>query len=185
MQTALPDIRDVMRKFLPTLSRCPLASKVFPDGSIFPAYRKLPSLSTHLLKNPFSPPIPTKPHGFFPSDGCSCKVFTPPHVFQEGVSLLTSTSPAKMFGLSMHSDASSAVCSTLARLTNQSQDGAIIRATSGVAGKPATWPPTALGSTVTPWWVRGCSKTLMWLRSTWSSPSWTEPVTRHLPHCQG
>ena len=74
MHPALPDIRDVMRKFLPTLSRCPLASKVFPDGSIFPAYRKLPSLSTHLLKNPFSPPIPTKPHGFFPSDGCSCKV---------------------------------------------------------------------------------------------------------------
>jgi hypothetical protein len=63
-----------MRKFLPTLSRCPLASKVFQDGSIFPAYRKLPSLSTHLLKNPFSLPIPTKPHGFFPSDGCSCKV---------------------------------------------------------------------------------------------------------------
>ena len=89
MHPALPDIRDVMRKFLPTLSRCPLASKVFPGGSIFLAYRKLPPLSTNLLMTPFSPSIPMGA----PVKSAKMLTFalvTPPHVFQAGVSLLTS-----------------------------------------------------------------------------------------------
>ena len=74
MHPALPDIRAVMKKYSHVISSCPLSSKISPDGSIFPAYRKLPSLSTILLQNPFSSPSSSKPFGFFPTPNCSCKL---------------------------------------------------------------------------------------------------------------
>ena len=74
MHPALPDLRAVIKKYSHVISSCPLSTKVFPDGSIFPAFRKLPPLSTILLKDPFAFPSVSKPFGFYPSDNCSCKL---------------------------------------------------------------------------------------------------------------
>jgi hypothetical protein len=74
MHPALPDLRAVIKKYSHVISSCPLSTKVFPDGSIFPAFRKLPPLSTILLKDPFAFPSVSKPFGFYPSDNCSCKM---------------------------------------------------------------------------------------------------------------
>ena len=67
--------------FEPLLKSCPISSQIFPDGSFFPAFRKLPSLSTILLKDPFlvSPPSQSQSSGFFPSPNCSCKVCREAH----------------------------------------------------------------------------------------------------------
>lgn len=74
MHPALPDLRNIINKFHSVLNTCPISSQVFPVGSIFPAFRKLPSLSTILLKNPFSPKPTPQANGFFPSPNCKCKV---------------------------------------------------------------------------------------------------------------
>ena len=74
MHPALPDLRAIIIKYQAILKTCPLASIIFPVGTFFPAYRKLKSLSTILLKNPFSQSVFTQQNGFFPSPGCRCKV---------------------------------------------------------------------------------------------------------------
>ena len=90
LHPALPDIRDVMRKFLPTLSRCPLASKVFPDGSIFPAYRKLPFLSLLQFQQNLMASFQVMGAPVKSAKRLTFALSTPPEVFQAGVSLLTS-----------------------------------------------------------------------------------------------
>jgi predicted GIY-YIG superfamily endonuclease len=75
LHPALPNLAKIIDQFYPILKQCPVSSIIFPRDSIISAYRKLPTLSTILANNPFSPPItPTSPKGFHQTHGCSCKI---------------------------------------------------------------------------------------------------------------
>ena len=77
IHSALPDLRAIINKYQSTMTTSPLASVIFPVGTFFPAYRKLPSLSALLLKNPFpssTSTLTTQQIGFFQSPDCRCKL---------------------------------------------------------------------------------------------------------------
>ena len=99
---ALPDLRAIIKKYQSILATCPLASVIFPVGTFFPAYRKLPSLSTLLLKNPFhfsNSSLPAQQTGFFQSPDCRCKLCKEAHFCS---SVASPALPGRGFHLSQH-----------------------------------------------------------------------------------
>ena len=94
---ALPNVTQLIDKFYPIISNCPVSTVILPRKSLISASRKLPTLSTILTSNPFySPNAPSSSRGFHKTRGCSCCVckegyFTPvifsPHQPDRGFSL--------------------------------------------------------------------------------------------------
>ena len=75
LHPALPSLSKIIDQFYPIIKNCSTSSIIFPRSSLITAHRKLPTLSTILVSNPFNtPPTITSPRGFHQTPGCKCKL---------------------------------------------------------------------------------------------------------------